>query len=212
MDTQDINSSQRSPSLLAAGNNSDIYCEAACETNFNIKQTNQCEPNGPHSNDEKNQNDSHISKNPSDHSEFSALSADNRTKATLPQNGVNNDCAAPNCNIEAAGILKESVKQPSNSKTYQCVSPSRDRAASDLSLSPRSVADTLIRTSRAESTDVESGQQNLRSKHASSRPSRSQTRYVSRNCRSQSRTRPPSSSNQILDSNGTNSRKTEKKT
>ena len=37
------------------------------------------------------------------------ISADNRTKATLPQNGVNNDCAAPNCNIEAAGLLKESV-------------------------------------------------------------------------------------------------------
>ena len=168
METQDVISSQRSPSLLAdsaAGNKSDIYCE----TNFDTNLTNQCEPKGPHSNDEKNQHDSQITKNPTDRSELSPLSADNRSKAPLPQNGVNNDCAAPNCNIEAAGLLKEPVKQHSNSNTYQCVSQIRDRAASDLSLSPRSVADTLIRSSRAKNTDVEPGLQDLRSKQASSR-------------------------------------------
>ena len=66
METQDVISSQRSPSLLAdsaAGNNSDIYCE----TNLDINQTNQCKPNGPHSNDEKNQHDFQITKNPTDH-------------------------------------------------------------------------------------------------------------------------------------------------
>lgn len=89
--------------------------------------------------------------------------------------GINKDCAAPNCNIEAVGLLKESIKQPSNNNTYLCVSWARDRPASDLSLSPHSLAGTLILSSRAEGIDVEPRLQDLRSKYATSRLSDSQT-------------------------------------
>lgn len=208
METQDIVSSEHSPSLLAnvaAGIDLNTNCEAVCNKNYDDSR----ESNEPYAPDGQNQSaDENYAE---DLLEFPTLSADNVTEAIAPKHGVDYDHTAPKCSTEAGEQLKESLTQPSSSNTYTL--PVRNGANSDLSLSPRSLADTLLCPARAESTIAETGQQNLQNQQASMRASRSlSTGPVNRISRSQSRMRPANNSSQKLDKKGCNSRKIEKQT
>ena len=212
METQDIVSSQRSSSLLtdvAARIDPSTNCETECNKNYDDNQQNIRESNEPYV--PEGQNQSADGNHAEDYLEFPTLRADNVTEAILSKHGVDYDHTAPNCSTQADGQSKESLTQPSSTNTHTL--PVRNGAVSDLSLSPRSLADTLLCQARSESTMAEPGQQNLQNQQASSRASRSRsTGPINRISRSESRTRPANNSTQKLDKKGCNSRKVEKKT